>query len=454
MFTYKTLVPIAMGFLLASFPTCLLKTIEESLAVDGIGNIVADSQLGFDDVQNMVEDFQQGCDNQDADCSKGFVFPDLPNRYDGASTPEIIRRNGYPVEIHSVTTDDGYILEMHRIPGGKGINRKADPKKKPVFVLHGLLTTSADWVLAGPNISLAFLLADKGYDVWLGNSRGNTYSRKHVKFSTEEYRFWNFSFHEMGLFDAPACIDHILRLTKQDKVSYIGHSMGTTIFFVMASERPEYNDKILVQLSLGPVAYYFHTRSPVKLLAPFTPGLVKIADVLFHGELLSRSFILNEVLKAFCTLNKAQMIFCRELLSLIFGRDNEQLQYTTIPAIVGHDPAGVSTKTILHNAQFINRLNTFRRFDYGLANPQHYNSLEPPDYNISAIRSKVALFYGPNDLLANEIDVKLFYSQLPNPIGLFKVNLTKFSHLDFLWAKDVRSLVYNQLVQIMHDNNQ
>uniref|UniRef100_A0A8D8ZCI1 Lipase 3 n=1 Tax=Cacopsylla melanoneura TaxID=428564 RepID=A0A8D8ZCI1_9HEMI len=232
------------------------------------------------------------------------------------------------------------------------------------------------------------------------------------------------------------------------------HLAATTIFYIMASERPEYNDKILVQLSLGPVAYYFHTRSPVKLLAPFTPGLVKIADVLFHGELLSRSFILNEVLKAFCTLNKAQMIFCRELLSLIFGRDNEQLQYTTIPAIVGHDPAGVSTKTILHNAQFINRLNTFRRFDYGLANPQHYNSLEPPDYNISAIRSKVALFYGPNDLLANEIDVKLFYSQLPNPIGLFKVNLTKFSHLDFLWAKDVRSLVYNQLVQIMHDNNQ
>uniref|UniRef100_A0A8D8LQ55 Lipase 3 n=1 Tax=Cacopsylla melanoneura TaxID=428564 RepID=A0A8D8LQ55_9HEMI len=232
------------------------------------------------------------------------------------------------------------------------------------------------------------------------------------------------------------------------------HLAATTIFYIMASERPEYNDKILVHLSLGPVAYYFHTTSPVKLVAPFTPGLMKIADVLFHGELLSRSFILNEVLKLFCTLNKVQMIFCRELASLIFGRDNEQLKYTTIPAIVGHDPAGVSTKTILHYAQFINRINTFRQFDYGLANSQQYNSLEPPDYNISAIRSKVALFYGNNDLLTNEIDVKLFYSQLPNPIGLFKVNRSKFSHLDFLWAKDVRSLVYNQLVQIMHENTQ
>uniref|UniRef100_A0A8D8LME0 Lipase member K n=2 Tax=Cacopsylla melanoneura TaxID=428564 RepID=A0A8D8LME0_9HEMI len=209
---YKTLASFAMGFLLVNFSTCstddLLNTIEESSVednnedkakqilntIDDIGDILVDSQLGYEDGHNMVDDFEQGCDNDAGDCSKGFVLRDSPNRYDGASTPEIIRRNGYPVEIHSVTTDDGYILEMHRIPGGKGINRKADPKKKPVFVLHGILATSADWVLAGPNISLAFFLADQGYDVWLGNSRGNTYSRKHVKFSTEEYRFWNFRY--------------------------------------------------------------------------------------------------------------------------------------------------------------------------------------------------------------------------------------------------------------------
>jgi lysosomal acid lipase/cholesteryl ester hydrolase len=37
-----------------------------------------------------------------------------------------------------------------------------------------------------------YVLADGGYDVWLGNARGNTYSRKHVKLTTETKKFWDF----------------------------------------------------------------------------------------------------------------------------------------------------------------------------------------------------------------------------------------------------------------------
>ncbi|EJD75403.1 hypothetical protein LOAG_17448 [Loa loa] len=35
------------------------------------------------------------------------------------TTHEIVSHHGYPSEIHTVTTDDGYILELHRIPGAK-----------------------------------------------------------------------------------------------------------------------------------------------------------------------------------------------------------------------------------------------------------------------------------------------------------------------------------------------
>lgn len=39
---------------------------------------------------------------------------------------------------------------------------------------------------------VAFLLADQGYDVWLGNARGNTYSKGHIRLPLDSAQYWNF----------------------------------------------------------------------------------------------------------------------------------------------------------------------------------------------------------------------------------------------------------------------
>ena len=73
--------------------------------------------------------------------------------------------------------------------------------------------------------------------------------------------FFN-SWHEIGARDLPAMIDYILEKTGNKKIFYIGHSQGTTSFFVMASELPEYNNKIISMHALAPVAYCSHITSP------------------------------------------------------------------------------------------------------------------------------------------------------------------------------------------------
>ena len=68
--------------------------------------------------------------------------------------PEIILHRGYPVEIHEITTADGYILQVHRIPYGRTSFSRQSQAKRAVFLQHGLLNSDADWLINPTDKSL------------------------------------------------------------------------------------------------------------------------------------------------------------------------------------------------------------------------------------------------------------------------------------------------------------
>lgn len=69
--------------------------------------------------------------------------------------------------------------------------------------------------------------------------------------------------------------------------------------------------------------------------------------------------------------------------------------------ILGHTPAGTLTKSVVHYGQEIIS-DQFRPYDYGIIrNLRIYNSIVPPDYDLSKIKIPIAFFHGDNDWLAN-----------------------------------------------------
>ncbi|KAG7173667.1 Gastric triacylglycerol lipase-like 2 [Homarus americanus] len=232
------------------------------------------------------------------------------------NTAQLIQARGYPAEVHRVITPDGYILEMHRIPHGRTAhhahtvrpnhpprphqparprgrqagrstdgtgsttssstsrNSTRDSKgRRVVFILHGFLSSSADFVMNDPDEALGFMMADAGYDVWLGNNRGNYYGRQHVTLSPEKPEFWDYSWNEMARYDVPTMLSYVRKSSGMEQVYYIGHSMGTSLFFAMMHYHPHINSWVRAMAALAPAGYVYHKYSMAHVLAPFFDGV-------------------------------------------------------------------------------------------------------------------------------------------------------------------------------------
>ncbi|CAJ0849384.1 10198_t:CDS:2 [Entrophospora sp. SA101] len=290
------------------------------------------------------------------------------------------------------------------------------------FELFESLDTDT-WLLNGPEHSLPYILKDNGYDVWLGNSRGNQYSEPS---SSDEY---DFSWDEMAKYDLPAFINYIKKQTNVDSLSFIGHSQGAIeILASLIIESISPTDLQCIVLIAPPAILKNQKSKVIKLLSKIkADNLIKILPVkLFKNTLdFSRKLIEEHSLNY------------NDSFKFIFG-ETKLLENSNFP---GHFPAPASNQNLVHWIQS-SRSGLFQR--YQDKSTQNNKSI----YDISIIPPnslKLATIVGTNDLLATPENVSLLNQQLEMNNNL---TFTKtFEELDeYIYFKGDKSTQNNKSI--------
>ncbi|XP_063241772.1 lipase 3-like [Bacillus rossius redtenbacheri] len=371
-----------------------------------------------------------------------FATPDL-----FLDTEQLVQADGYTSQTHHVVTEDGYELTLHRLLPHQGHRSRA----LPVLMQHGIFHSSADFVVPGPGHALGYALSDAGYDVWLANSRGNFYSRRHLSLATNTPQYWNFSWHQMGQYDLPAVIDFILNETRSEALFYVGHSMGAAVFFAMLHLRPEYNRKIRVMFGLAPASYMHHGKSPVTIPIFKSMHINKILlDRLGVGEILPRDSPWHQLVSSACGPNRVLMQpVCMRVLGHISGYNLANLNKTRLDINLSHFPAGSSRNTAAHFGQNIIS-GKFLQFDYGReGNLVQYGQEKPLPYDLGKVTAPVSLYCGTGDLVIDCQDVERLFHELTQCRDKNLTHLQRYSHLDFLWGIDAMPRLYSPIIHIM-----
>jgi len=382
-----------------------------------------------------------------------FQQPAAPDPDAYYNISQMIQSKGYVCEDHKVITPDGYILGVFRIPYGR--NSSSSKPGKPVLLQHGLLDAGTSWVMNFPEQSLGYMLADAGYDVWIGNSRGNRYSRAHVKYNPQhDEAFWDFSWDEMANIDLPSMIYYILNVTQQTQIGYVGHSQGTMIGFAQFGNPDSIvQNNVSFWVALAPVAHVGHIESPLRYLS--TPTIQKDLELYWHllfgkNEFLPSDAITRWLGAVACARVVVEKDICENIFFILMGPEKKNLNETRLPVYIAHEPDGTSVKNMIHFAQGVQG-NNFQAYDYGTAekNRQHYNQTTPPAYPIRPMKVPTAIFHGGEDWLADPTDVQYILDQIQKDTLVFQKYIPNYNHIDFIWAMTANQDVYTDVVNLM-----
>ncbi|KAF4622470.1 hypothetical protein D9613_009312 [Agrocybe pediades] len=353
---------------------------------------------------------------------------------------------GYAHEEHVVTTDDGYLLKLHRLVSSKGHENQPKQLHRPVvYFQHGLLTNSELFMLVThPRKCLPIVLAEQGYDVWLGNNRGNKYSLNHVDKKVDSPEFWDFCIDDFARYDIPTSLDYVLTYTKSAKLSYIGFSQGSAQAFAAFSIHPDLNERVNVFIALAPIMLPAgYSSSLLNALLKRNPSL--IFSIFGRKSMLSSIATLQSILPFFI-LQKCVDIGLVHLLGA-YSKNITPLQKI---AAYPHIYCSSSVKAIVHWTQIM-RNSAFSTYEHEhesnvASSKRRENEVIPSKrYPTDAIQIPMVLIYGDQDTL---FDLDTVMQHLP-PSKVTVCRLADYEHLDVLWGGNVHNDVIPNVLEAL-----
>ena len=352
---------------------------------------------------------------------------------------DYIKSQGYILEEHKTITEDGYILSLWHLASKSSID-----KNKIIYIQPGLYCTSWVYFQLGKN-SLPFLLYDEGYDIWIGNNRGTLFSLDHVSKDSNDFNgdYWDFTMDEYVQYDLPTSIDYVKQKTGAKKVNYIGHSQGTTIFYMLYMHNPSYVESSINKfISLGTVPNIAHTSFlPIQILDKMY-GLLEMAEPITKAIIFGPGQ--RKVLSSICkhAPDLCKMTF-QAASSLV---PTNRVQYETIFPYLYYYPGGTSSLTMLHWSQIHQK----KKLVY--FNPNYKENKEAKEYDISILKGwkiKALIQRSDCDTFSTYEDVTELYDIIEKKSYVKLLDTPLYGHLDDLAAQSAINDIYIPIIYFL-----
>jgi pimeloyl-ACP methyl ester carboxylesterase len=331
-----------------------------------------------------------------------------------------------PCEEKYAYTKDGWKLGVRHIAP-----RHPDPSKLPVVLCHGLGLNGTFWTITDNH--LANQLADRGYHVFIPDMRGSGASRRVGPIGKVNSLLRQTPMLEIGdgdwsvddeiRYDVPAILEHVRKETGQDRVNWVGHSLGGMLMFGFLETSPE---------------------------AWRVANFVGMGSTIIQAEYPQRKML---------NANRA----LRGLMRLVStGRIARPMMFYRPPFLAKVDrfyytPSNVDTRTVS------------RFYGYTLENPGRgaLHQLDPYlefgrflsadrsiDYtaHLNAITTPTLMIAGDGDIMSDIPSTRLTFDNLSSPdktlmrFGRLEGQVDDYGHCDLVWSRHAPREIFPALI--------